>query len=146
MDLWIEFMDFHQDLDEHFVRAPGSEADWARFLAEMIDSPKHHVLVADEDGDLVGYVVGVLMEYLPFRQERDYGYIQEIAVAGRARGRGIARRLLDEAVAWLEAQGVPQIEVKIDHANEVSQQLHRTAGFEPQYEILIRRRPKGKTA
>lgn len=85
-------------------------------------------LVAEINGAVVGYAYAG-----PFRARQAYRYMVEdsIYVADSARGRGVAKRLLELLVSRCEAMGLRQMVAVIgDAENHASVALHRAIGFE----------------
>jgi ribosomal protein S18 acetylase RimI-like enzyme len=78
------------------------------------------------DGDrLVGHVT-VERERHPVTQH--VGSLS-IAVAADARGRGIGRRLMDEAIAWSTRVGIEKLVLSVYPHNEAAISLYRGFGF-----------------
>ncbi|CAL8972341.1 L-methionine sulfoximine/L-methionine sulfone acetyltransferase [Propionicimonas sp. T2.31MG-18] len=86
----------------------------------------HPVLVADEDGEVVGYAA-----YGPFRAKAGYAATMEHSVYVRPadQGRGIGRALLEAVVAAARANGVHALIGGLSADNEASVGLHRSLGF-----------------
>ncbi len=139
VELWVEFMDFHSALDPDFIRSKGATTRWADYITSKLNDKKFLILVAKENQIFAGYIVAIVQEYPPIRTIEKFGYIQEIAVAARFRRRGVARLLFQAAEEWLLSAGVPQIEVKIDIANNPSQSLFKSEGFVRRTETLIKK-------
>ncbi|MGH3433864.1 MAG: diaminobutyrate acetyltransferase [Thermocrispum sp.] len=72
-------------------------------------------VIARLDGDPVGFVIG-------YRQQRapDTAVVWQVAVDARARGRGLAGRLLDRMYTPLVGDGVRYLETTITPDNEAS--------------------------
>ena len=84
-------------------------------------------LVAVRDLTVQGYVVSdVTPNY-----GRDIGHVKDIAVAPDARGEGVGRRLLTEALARLAVAGAAVVKLEVRETNDVAQSLYRDVGFEP---------------
>jgi ribosomal protein S18 acetylase RimI-like enzyme len=82
-------------------------------------------LLAFEGGRLVGHVT-VQRERHPVT--RHVGSLA-IAVAADARGRGIGRRLMEEAIAWSKDAGVDKLVLAVYPHNEAAISLYRSFGF-----------------
>jgi ribosomal protein S18 acetylase RimI-like enzyme len=52
-----------------------------------------------------------------------------IAVAADARGRGIGRRLMEEAIAWAKRVGIEKLVLSVYPHNEAAISLYRSFGF-----------------
>lgn len=74
------------------------------------------------DGDrLIGFVVG----YRPPRRA-DTLFVWQVGVHPDARGRGVGRRLLRDAVEGPESDGVERLEATVTPGNEASRALFRS--------------------
>jgi ribosomal protein S18 acetylase RimI-like enzyme len=82
-------------------------------------------LLAFEGSRLVGHVT-VQREGHPVTQH--VGSLA-IAVAVDARGRGIGRRLMDEAIAWSTHAGIEKLVLSVYPHNEAAIALYRACGF-----------------
>ncbi len=100
--------------------APGSvPAQWderraAVALAQAIESHDAVVLVADQDGTLVGILTG----YMDLHSVR-YGYrawVEDLAVDPARRSGGVGKALLDAAKAWARERGATHLELDSGHA------------------------------
>ena len=80
-----------------------------------------------ESGDLMGFAT-----YGPFRPHPGYKYTVEhsVYVAGKFRGQGIGKRLLQEIIAAAREQNYHVMIGVIDSQNTVSIGLHRAFGFQ----------------
>jgi ribosomal protein S18 acetylase RimI-like enzyme len=82
-------------------------------------------ILAFEGGRLVGHVT-VQRERHPVTHH--VGSLS-IAVAADARGRGIGRRLMEEAIGWSKAAGMEKLVLSVYPHNEAAIALYRRFGF-----------------
>ncbi|MFI6237873.1 GNAT family N-acetyltransferase [Micromonospora sp. NPDC050784] len=99
---------------------------WAQFDAGKL--PEHRLVAVDGDGD--GTVIG-WVAVSPTSARAVYAGVVEhsIYVDPGARGRGVARLLLDALIASTEAAGVWTIQSGVFGENTASLRLHERAGF-----------------
>ena len=97
-------------------------------------TPDYRGWVARRDGRPVGWVVGRV-----FSDGR--GWIQQLAVARRARGLGLGRALLLHALAELRSRGATSLALGVQAENERAIGLYRDIGFEVQREWRVCARP-----
>ena len=83
-------------------------------------------LVAVDDG-VVGYVVGDVTPNFG----RDIGHIKDLAVAPKARGRGVGRTLLERGLTTLALAGATVVKLEVRESNDPARSLYRDVGFEP---------------
>jgi ribosomal protein S18 acetylase RimI-like enzyme len=81
-------------------------------------------LVAESDGELAGFLVGILSPSHP-----DEAYIHFVGVAPGARGTGLGARLYGEFFALAAADGRRSVEAITSPVNEGSIAFHRRLGF-----------------
>lgn len=123
-------MHAHYAFDPQRFLAPGKGAEhgYGAFLSGMIDSEDNMVLVAEENDRIIGYVFATL-EPLSWKELRGpSGFIHDVAVAEEARGRGVATKLLESAIAWLRDRRTPRVILWTASANE-AHSLFAKLGF-----------------
>jgi ribosomal protein S18 acetylase RimI-like enzyme len=94
-----------------------------------MESPDGRVFVAEEAGELAGYVY-VALEPLSWKELRGpAGFIHDVAVREESRRARIAEQLMEAATAWLREQGAPRVILWTAAPNEAAQRLFRRLGF-----------------
>ncbi|GGJ15708.1 ribosomal-protein-alanine N-acetyltransferase [Halobellus salinus] len=95
----------------------------------LVDAPAFLVAVTgtDDNRPILGYVVG---DVTP-NHGRDIGHIKDLAVRTDARGAGIGRRLLREALVELSLSGAVVAKLEVREGNDAARSLYRAEGFEP---------------
>jgi phosphinothricin acetyltransferase len=98
-------------------------ADW---FAEHSDTGRHRLLVADEDGRVMGYATTSR-----FRTRAAYDTTVEASVycAPEAVGRGVGSQLYRRLLAAIAAEDINRIVAGITLPNDPSVALHRSMGF-----------------
>lgn len=91
------------------------------------ETPGHHLLVADEDGAILGYAYSV-----DYRPRGGYAATKETSVylAPDARGRGVGTAVYSRLLELLRADGMHTALAVIAAPNPPSAALHRALGFE----------------
>lgn len=123
----------HHDFDpERFIPAtPQTEGAYAAFLGAQLEDPDVLILIAERDGEVVGYTYSSLegVDYMALRGPA--GMLHDLLVAPAHRGHGIGQRLLDATMAALEARGAPRFVLWAAVHNESAQRMFARAGFRP---------------
>ncbi len=121
----------HHDLDgaRFIAPTPLTEALYADFLGAQLADPDVVVLVAERDGEVVGYTYAGIEgpDYMALRGPAGVGY--DLIVHPAHRGRGVGRALLEATVAALGARGAAQIVISTADRNEAAQRMFAAAGF-----------------
>lgn len=129
--LGADLMRIHHAFDAQRFLPPGEqpEAGYGAFLGAQLATPEALVLVAERAGSIVGYVYAAI-EPESFKELRARaGYIHDILVADDTRGSGAGARLLEAAVQWVRAQGVPRVLLWTAAPNAKARKLFEAHGF-----------------
>jgi ribosomal protein S18 acetylase RimI-like enzyme len=108
---------------------PDAEDGYAWFLRTQLDRADSLVLVAEAEGGVVGYLYAGIepRNWKELREEA--GFIHDILVDESSRGGGIARLLMDAAMAWFRERGVPRAILWTAARNTHAQRLFERLGF-----------------
>jgi ribosomal protein S18 acetylase RimI-like enzyme len=126
-----QLMRVHHDFDTRRFLPPGtdSERGYAWFLGRQLEDKDCLVLVAELDGEVIGYVYAAV-EPLSWKELRDEaGFIHDLVVAPAHRGSGAGSQLLDAATEWLRGRGMPRVMLWTAEQNVGGQRLFARHGF-----------------
>ena len=129
--LGAQLMRLHYEFDRRRFVAPAgdSEAGYAHFLGTQLDAHDATVLVAERGGVVVGYTYAGI-EPFSWKELRDTaGYVHDIVVDQAERRTGVARALMEAAIAWVREQGVASVMLGTAASNEGAQRLFEKLGF-----------------
>src|SRR5262250_2177954 len=93
---------------------------------EFLADPRHHLVVAVEDGLVVGFVSAV--HYVHPDKPRPELWINEVSVAATHRARGLATRLLRAVLEEARRVGCAEAWVLTDRGNTAAMRLYAAAG------------------
>jgi GNAT superfamily N-acetyltransferase len=125
--LWREMWDFHAPYDPRFQATPAADVALAAWVDLHLEAERSVVLVAESDGVVEGYLLGMILENFPGLPAQFYGRVSEIAVHRRRAGVGTA--LLDAAHDWFRTHGVPYVEADVAVKNPVAGAFWRKRGY-----------------
>ncbi len=120
----------HHDFDaQRFMLIPNVEAGYARFFASQLSNDQTIILVAEQEGQIIGYAYARL-------EERDWnalldahGALHDIFVAEGMRRQGVARRLVEEVRQRLQGKGAPRLVLHTASKNHNARQFFAALGF-----------------
>ncbi|MCA9915553.1 MAG: GNAT family N-acetyltransferase [Anaerolineae bacterium] len=138
--LWLELVAYHRDLDEHMPEAAKDGAyRYAQRIRWMLDDDTHRTLVAEQDGELVGYALGMVIDLLPdvFKAERA-GMVADVFVRADWRGQGVGTAIMHAMRDWFVLRGVTHYELYVAAVNDQGRRFwERTMGGVP---VMLRMR------
>lgn len=128
--LAAELVRFHHAIDpERFFLPSGVEEGYRRWLGTEIQNAEAIVLVAELEGEVIGYLYGRL-------EKRDFNMLlaahaalHDVLVVERARRSGAAAALIERFAALAAERGMPRVVLHTATSNERAQALFRKLGF-----------------
>jgi GNAT superfamily N-acetyltransferase len=132
-ELGIALMRTHYAFDDRRFLEPNQAdaAGYASFLASQLDDHDAIVLVADNLGEICGYVYAAV-EPLSWKDLRgECGYVHDLLVADSARRTGVGQALLNAAIEWLRERGMPRVVLGTAAQNATARRLFEHRGFRP---------------
>ena len=101
-EMWLDLVAYHQSLSADLPGAArGSEHRYVRRIMERLDDPYMCALVAEMDGQVVGFVLGMVIDLMPdIFEQRPSGFLADIYVEPHARRHGVGRSLVTALVDW----------------------------------------------
>lgn len=137
--LWAMLTEQHVALDPRLPGATdGAPARYARRMMERRSDPSTMALVAEVGGEVVGYVLGAVIDLHPdLFQHVDAGFIADIFVDPAYRRLGLGRELVATLNQWFQHMGVEQVELQVAARNSEGMRFWEAVGGEP---IMIRMR------
>lgn len=121
----------HHGFDERRFMPAGDdiEGGYAWFLGSQLREPDVLILVAARGSELLGYLYAAV-EPRNWKELRDEcGFIHDVVVDERFRGKGIATALVEAAAGWFVTRGMPRVVLWTADRNAAAQRLFARLGF-----------------
>ena len=131
VELWKQLMDMHKELDPCFALKAGAEGAFAQWVGENIAGEDGHVVVAELDGQIVGYSQARVIVNPPVLELQRYCQLHDCFVAADMRGKGIGRLLTASIRDWAAANDLKRIEVRHSVRNPGAGAFWLKVGFQP---------------
>jgi GNAT superfamily N-acetyltransferase len=129
--VYAELDKLHRDELPQLFRAPDGPALSREYFAAMAQHPQHTLLVADRNGDILGFAEVQLREApdTPYHTPRRYAKINQLGVRSDVRGGGIGRALMDTARDWAHERGLAALELNVFAFNEGALAFYERLGY-----------------
>ena len=98
--------------------------DW---FTDIIESPWHTLLIAEENGKLLGMAA---LSIVMGPGIRTNAYLEDFVVAGKARGKGVGGKLWDEMIKWAKEKGAQRLEFTCGEGREAAHAFYHKHGAE----------------
>lgn len=137
VDLWDELVEHHQTYSEHFTLSRHGRDIWEAYLREKFSEPSTKLIVAEEDGGLVGFMLCLLDPAKPIFKEKTIGIVSDAYVVKSRRKKGVMKEMLVVALRWFDKNKIRSAEVSVLSANLEARTAWAQLGFKP---FMIRKR------
>lgn len=129
-DCWLPFAGEMAELDDYNALVENPRPAAVDYRRERFDDDDAATFVADDGGDLIGYVALSRSEPAPVFDRGPTGEIGEVYVRPECRGEGVATALLDRAHEWAAARGCERTALSVNVANEAARSLYDGQGYD----------------
>jgi len=150
--LWALITEHHAGLDPLFSMRRGAAAagELRELLRSLARDPDAQIFVYDaaggtdsEAGDAKGALEGLCIVRIdrapPILVETERAEITDLGVRPALRRRGVARRLVEAATAWVRDRGVERVEIQVASGNREGQAFWRAMGYTDLMDVLHKR-------
>lgn len=134
--LVVRFYMFNEEFDPAMEVSEDIKGKAIDIVRRRIES-KELVLVATQEGKIVGYVYGVVTEN-PLLARKKIGVLKELYVIPEERGRGVATVLIENAMKELSSMGVSYVAVEFPTRNIVARKFYEKLGFREYMSIYLK--------
>ena len=111
--LMMAFREHLQQLDPAlYALHPDIGLRFRRWVGHMTEDPRAVFLVAEEQGQIVGFLAASIEKDLPIYLHEEFALVRQWWVEPQFRRRGVGKALLKHAVKELAAAGVTQLRVR----------------------------------
>ena len=106
-----------------------SPDDYRRVLAEICAAPGHELLVAEDQGQVVGTMVLLIVPNLS-HGACPWALVENLVIGHGNRRRGLGRLLMDYAIARARDAGCYRIVLSSDKRRREAHRFYRSLGFQ----------------
>jgi diamine N-acetyltransferase len=129
--LWEKLNRIHQGSSLHF-KERYEKMDWDKRKSALIEkSGKIMIDYAIDEGEIIGYCISTTDKH-----DLSTGEIDSILVEKRYRKSGLGRRFMENAIQWLDSEGVKTKRLLVSVGNEKVLDFYRLFNFYPLHIIL----------
>jgi len=126
------------DVEEDIIVNEENTQKWRKQLLDFHKEDKNQILIAEIDGEIVGYILfyNPINERFGFKTKHCFGGIIELYVMPEFRRRGVATQLIQRCVGYLKSKGALDVRVDVLMRNKKAMNLYRRLGFKDWVAIL----------
>ena len=113
----------------YFALRPDAQERFRRWAGPALEDPRHALLVAEEDGAVIGFLLATVEQDLPVFVHDEYAVVRAMWVDPRHRGKGVAAQMLELAARECRQYGLKQLRASAAVGREIEKHVMKKAGF-----------------
>jgi len=133
VDLWEKLATQHGRMSSELQLALDGRRKWARYLAKRFSEKSTKLIVAEEDGEIMGFMLCLLTPNTPIYKDRTIGVISDVYVNEERRRKGVAGMMLKLALRWFTKNKATSVQLGVAYANLEARAIWNQLGFKPFY-------------
>lgn len=100
-------------------------------LGVLIQSPDAVVLIAEQDGIIIGSGSAKKKKSLHYIEPEFHAYLGFMFVPEIHRGKGVNRKIMDGLLDWAKNRGLEEVRLKVYQENKSALRAYEKSGFAP---------------
>ena len=146
--LWLSLRDHSGAVEPQLGALRGDDESWLMahsLWADALAKPGSFLVLGEDQRQvpsvpLACAAVSIAGGSPSWSEPASYGYVEVLAVAPHARGKGLGTAVMQTVRDELARRGIDEIRLLVTVHNERAQAFYRRAGFEP-FGLIVRRPP-----
>jgi ribosomal protein S18 acetylase RimI-like enzyme len=131
LDTLLEFekgiMEFERPIDVTIKEGDAHYYD----LAALVTSPDAEVIVAEQDGELIGSGYAHIIDSKSYLKHQKHAHMGFMYVKPGHRGRGINKMIMETLQQWVLSKDVNEFRLEVYHNNPSAIRAYQKIGFMP---------------
>jgi GNAT superfamily N-acetyltransferase len=128
--LMKKYRALHTEWDAaQYALKPDADKIFQRWLGPVTEDPRSILILAEDDGRLVGYLTAIVEKDMPIFVCDEFALIKGLWVEPDVRGRGVARAMVHRACEEFTAMGMPQVRIRTAAPNHAGRKMLESCGF-----------------
>ena len=136
VSLWKDFMNDPAAIDTPIPTHEENIRRQAKFIDELIRENPRQALVAEADGEMVGYILYKIEIIPPLEIRTKLSYIYDVYVRPDHRRQGVGRSLMLACLEELRESGPRHARLNVWTENEAAIRLYRSVGFKDHLMVM----------
>lgn len=135
--LWKEFARLREGMIQSKILNEDAADYFFGYATGLLQRKDTLTLVAEENKELVGYVIASKQRRPPIYRHTKVAYLSDAFVSESHRGQGILKQFMAELRKWSTNEGITAIDVQLFETNSDAQAIYKKLGF-TDYRVVFR--------
>ena len=130
LKLWNGLMNYHQRLDKKaFTLKEGAHKIIRKFFIKNIKEKNSIVLIAEDNSEPIGYLMGFIQKQPPVFEDDKYGYISDGFIEKKYRSKGIMKKMIKQANDFFKNKKLKTLSGRVFFKNKKGFAAWKEMGF-----------------
>ena len=112
LDIWVAFMDYLQIINSNYYELINKD-DFSIHLHYIIESPENHLIVAEEENGIIGFILGYEETLPAWFGSGKIGLIRYLAIREHFQNKGTGQLLFKAMRDWFLDKDIDRIELYV---------------------------------
>ena len=132
LPVWDQLMEYHRKISAFdFEMVDDARDMWVQYFKRSVRSRIRKAIVAERDGEIVGFLLGEIQKRPPVFVTTRQAYVNSISVLDRYRRQGVGTMMLNSFAEWAKERAMPYIMLSVAVENIDARHLYEKHGFYP---------------
>ncbi|HOX10746.1 MAG TPA: GNAT family N-acetyltransferase [Candidatus Moranbacteria bacterium] len=129
VELNAQLFNYHAKIDKYYKSDKEGINSFKKHLKEIISKRNYRIIVAEDKGKTVGFLVGRVDKPRPYAKPKKIGMLSTAFVCKNCRRSGIGKLMFNDFLEWCRKNKVKNIELSVDSRNEIGNGAWKKFGF-----------------
>lgn len=131
VEIWNQVMKYHDEIsDIDMEMRLDAPEKFMKFFENNVRSINKIALVAEEDGEIIGFLMGAIQKRPPVLKTTHQAFLSDAAVHLDKRSNGVGEQLLSAFVKWAKEKGMKYIILNVVPENKIGLNFWQKHGFQ----------------
>ena len=138
LEIWKELMGYSIQISSYdFDMVSEATKIWMEYFEKNVRSRNRKAIVAEQDGEIIGYLLGCIKKRPPIFKTSHNAHITDIAVLSFKRNKGVGKKLLKAFSDWARKKRMKYLTLDVLPENKIGINFYQKNGFKT---ILLNQR------
>ena len=113
IEIWLDFMHYLRDINPDYYSLSPNPISFSDFLAESMELEERRIFLAEEEGEICGFLLAFVETLPEWFGEEKIGLIRYLAVREGMQQKGIGKKLFDKSMQWFRSERIKRVELYV---------------------------------
>jgi ribosomal protein S18 acetylase RimI-like enzyme len=129
VELAVGLIEYHSNFDLYFEPSKDAKNVYIKYFKKFIKSPKNFLLVAEEDGEIVGFSSGEIKKGPAMFKIRFTGTLEYMYIKKEFRKQDVGDMMFKMLMDWFKKKKIGYVVISVHTKNDIGNSFWKKNGF-----------------